>query len=160
MLIGPNAPLAIEPGLRSTHMEDVWDFYKPTMVSEYPRVDGHLSNMCYFRSIDNCYGRYASKFEQKFGQPWLLKNADYAVFHAPYNKLVQKSFGRYLYIDHLRHPTQTPHLAELAKFSKFSAEETYASKALQDVLRDLSKADYDRMVAPTELITSACPCCA
>lgn len=34
MLIGPDAPLVVEPH-RGTHMEDVYDFYKPRMVSEY-----------------------------------------------------------------------------------------------------------------------------
>ena len=28
MLIGPEAPLVLEPRLRATHMENVWDFYK------------------------------------------------------------------------------------------------------------------------------------
>ena len=30
MLIGPDAPLALEPGVRATHALDVYDFYKPT----------------------------------------------------------------------------------------------------------------------------------
>ena len=34
MLIGPNAPLVVEGGVRGSHMEDVYDFYKPTMVWE------------------------------------------------------------------------------------------------------------------------------
>jgi hydroxymethylglutaryl-CoA synthase len=32
MLIGPNAPIVFEPGLRATHMEDVFDFYKVWFV--------------------------------------------------------------------------------------------------------------------------------
>ena len=83
MLIGPDAPLVVEPH-RGTHMEDVYDFYKPTMVSEYPRVDGHLSNACYLRALDGCYQRYAAKFEAAHGKPFHLGEADYSVFHAPY----------------------------------------------------------------------------
>lgn len=60
MLIGPDAPAVVEIP-RATHMEDVYDFYKPTMVSEYPRVDGNLSNACYLRAIDNCYQRYSER---------------------------------------------------------------------------------------------------
>ena len=60
-----------------------YDFYKPTMVSEYPRVDGKLSNACYLRALDGCYQRYADRFERKFGTPFELGTADYAVFHAP-----------------------------------------------------------------------------
>ena len=66
MLIGPNAPLALER-TRHTHMEDVYDFYKPTPTSEYPRVDGHLSNACYLRAVDMCYDGYARKFQQHNG---------------------------------------------------------------------------------------------
>lgn len=67
MLIGPDAPIVMEPGLRATHMEDVYDFYKPTLTSEYPRVDGQLSNACYLRALDGCYNRFADRFEQKAG---------------------------------------------------------------------------------------------
>ena len=41
MLVGPDAPLALE-AKRSTHAMDVWDFYKPKH-SEYAAVDGKLS---------------------------------------------------------------------------------------------------------------------
>lgn len=36
MLIGPNAPIAIESKYRGTHMAHVYDFYKPNLASEYP----------------------------------------------------------------------------------------------------------------------------
>ena len=35
MLIGPDAPLVLEPGMRASHMEDAYDFYKPDLGSEY-----------------------------------------------------------------------------------------------------------------------------
>ena len=41
---------------------------QPTMMSEYPRVDGHLSNECYLRSLDLCYQRFADKYFAKTGQ--------------------------------------------------------------------------------------------
>jgi hydroxymethylglutaryl-CoA synthase len=64
MLIGPDAPLAFEPGLRGVHMEHAYDFYKPvSMTSEYPVVDGRFSISCYMRALDNCYKRYKEKFE-------------------------------------------------------------------------------------------------
>ena len=43
MLIGPDAPLPIS-AKRHTHVEHAYDFYKPNLESEYPAVDGHLSN--------------------------------------------------------------------------------------------------------------------
>ena len=36
MLIGPNAPLVMERKFTGTHMEHVYDFYKPQLASEYP----------------------------------------------------------------------------------------------------------------------------
>lgn len=45
MLLSADAPVVFEP-IRATYMEDAYDFYKPK-DSEYPVVDGHLSNECY-----------------------------------------------------------------------------------------------------------------
>ncbi len=39
LLIGPDAPLKLEEGVRATHALDVYDFYKP-YHSEYAAVDG------------------------------------------------------------------------------------------------------------------------
>jgi len=157
MLIGPDAPLVVEPGVRGTHMEDVYDFYKPTMVSEYPRVDGHLSNACYLRALDGCYNRYADRYEKAVGEPFSLSSADYSVFHAPYNKLVQKSFGRYLWNDWLRNPTAHPELdAGFQEYAAISADESYTDRAFLKHLVNISKERYGQMVQPTELITKQC----
>lgn len=51
-LIGPDAPLAAIPGTRTTHATDVYDFYKPKMTTEYPLVDGALSQTCYLEAVD------------------------------------------------------------------------------------------------------------
>jgi hypothetical protein len=58
MLIGKGAPIVFERGIRSTFMENAWDFYKPVMGSEYPLVDGALSNTCYLRALDQCFYTY------------------------------------------------------------------------------------------------------
>jgi len=94
MLIGANAPIVLETGLRHTYCEDAYDFYKPDMESEYPRVDGHLSNDCYIRALDTCNTGFAAKFEAREGRPFDMDaDADFAVFHQPYEKLVRKSFA-------------------------------------------------------------------
>lgn len=49
MLIGPQAPLVLERGLRSSHVAHQYDFYKPDLASEYPTVDGPLSIKCYLQ---------------------------------------------------------------------------------------------------------------
>lgn len=95
MLIGKDAPIVVERGLRSTHMEHAYDFYKPDMHSEYPVVDGKFSNTCYIRAFDSCYRRYMArlaKLESK-DKP-SMEDIDYVVCHSPYAKLVNKSFAR------------------------------------------------------------------
>jgi hydroxymethylglutaryl-CoA synthase len=58
MLIGPNAPVVVEPGLRGSYMQHAYDFYKPDLTSEYPIVDGHFSIKCYTEAVDACYKAY------------------------------------------------------------------------------------------------------
>ena len=49
MLIGPKASLVIDRGVRASHFGHEYDFYKPDLASEYPRVDGPLSIKCYLQ---------------------------------------------------------------------------------------------------------------
>ncbi|KAL9123063.1 MAG: hypothetical protein Q9187_000390 [Circinaria calcarea] len=58
MLIGPDAPLVFEPGMRGTYMKHVYDFYKADLTSEYPFVDGQFSLKCYTEAVDACYKAY------------------------------------------------------------------------------------------------------
>ena len=97
ILIGPDAPLLFEPGLRSTHALDVYDFYKP-YHSEYAAVDGKLSQWAYLSSVDTCYQRYKEKYNKKYNDQITINHFDYFAFHSPYNKLVQKGFARLIYI--------------------------------------------------------------
>ena len=102
LLLGPDALLTFDP-FRFSHMEHAYDFYKPHMDSEYPLVDGHLSNDCYLKALNNCWDGYRARFEQHYGREpafgslgtrdLVSGGVDYALFHHPYAKLVQKSFG-------------------------------------------------------------------
>lgn len=72
-------------------MAHVYDFYKPDLSSEYPTVDGKISIECYLSALDRCYQRHCTKE----GNPSVsLDDFDFFCFHAPYCKLVQKSFAR------------------------------------------------------------------
>ena len=83
-----------------------------------------------------------------------MRDVDYAVFHAPYNKLVHKSFGRYFWQLFLQHPAASPHSAVLERFRGMSAHDSYKDKELATALLRVSEADYAVKVAPSELITS------
>ena len=96
MLLGRDAPLAFNDyKLKAFHMEHAYDFYKPKKNSYFPTVDGQYSNVCYLRSLDICYERLKARHEA----PVSVADLDYLCFHAPYNKLVQKSFARMVYND-------------------------------------------------------------
>lgn len=68
MVVGPNAPLVMDQGLRASCMRHVYDFYKPNLSSEYPVVDGQLSIKCYLSALDSCYQKYCKKVKSKTGQ--------------------------------------------------------------------------------------------
>ena len=53
-------------GLRGTHMQHAYDFYKPDMLSEYPIVDGKLSIECYLSALDRCYSVYRKKIHARW----------------------------------------------------------------------------------------------
>jgi len=152
-LVGPNAPLVIERGIRGTYMEHVYDFYKPNLASEYPTVDGHLSNPCYVRSLDNCFARYKESFLKRTGQKFVISKGDYFIFHSPYNKLVQKAFARLLFNEFLETPSAPEYASqEFEKFKNLKLEDTYTDKDVESVFMKLSKKLYDEKVAPGALL--------
>ncbi|CEO99191.1 Hydroxymethylglutaryl-CoA synthase [Plasmodiophora brassicae] len=150
MLIGPNAPIVLEP-CRATHMEHAYDFYKPNLMSPHPVVDGHLSNMCYLKSLDQCYQRYVRK--SPLGSFSVVGgDADYAVFHAPYNKLVQKSFARLLFNDFLRDPENDLFDGVRGVASDIPLEASYDSKPLNDAFSKGMKHLYNEKAEPATLL--------
>ncbi len=64
-----------------------------------PRPFQPAPQECYLKALDDCYLRFASKQEEASGRPFTAEAIDYFCFHHPYNKLVQKAFGRLFYMD-------------------------------------------------------------
>ncbi|XP_010272584.1 PREDICTED: hydroxymethylglutaryl-CoA synthase-like [Nelumbo nucifera] len=154
MLIGPNAPIAFESKYRGSHMSHVYDFYKPNLASEYPVVDGKLSQTCYLMALDACYKHFSNRYEKLEGKPFSMSDADYFVFHSPYNKLVQKSFARLYFNDFLRNASSVEEVAKekLAPFSSLSCDESYQSRDLEKASQQVAKNLYDAKVQPTTLL--------
>jgi len=159
-LIGPNAPLALIPRTRTTHSVNVYDFYKPNLSSEYPAVDGKLSQVCYLQAVDDCYngtmdklGKIHSLYGPNKSPITLPAAFDNIVFHSPYNKLVQQSFRRMLYNDARRlKAAGTPlptSLASLDPFTTLAQKDTYSNKDLDKALSAIGGDDYKRMVGPS-----------
>ncbi|ONK56713.1 uncharacterized protein A4U43_C10F11960 [Asparagus officinalis] len=154
MLIGPNAPIAFESKYRGTHMSHVYDFYKPNLASEYPVVDGKLSQTCYLMALDQCYKQFCSKFEKYEEKQFSISDADYIVFHSPYNKLVQKSFARLYFNDFLRNSSSVQKEAKekMEPFSSLTRDESYQSRDLEKTSQQVAKDLYDEKVQPSTLI--------
>jgi len=156
MLVGPNAPIVMERGLRGSHFENAYDFYKPNMESEYPVVDGQLSITCYFRALDNCYNLYKGKYascSEAAGKAFTVDNADHAIFHSPFLKLVRKSFARLVYQDFLKDSGSNPRFSKVSpQLKTLSAEESYNSKDVANVFGDLSTPLYTDKVEPCVLL--------
>jgi hydroxymethylglutaryl-CoA synthase len=150
MLIGPDAPIHLT-GVRASHMEDAYDFYKPNLDSEYPVVFGHDSNTCYMRALDGCYRRYAQKFERQFGDAFTLASVDNVILHSPYNKLVKKSGARMLYNDFVRYPElpifqSEEYAGALNNIRNLQQEQTYSNQELEKTFAALARPMYGTKV--------------
>lgn len=145
MLIGRNAPIAIDLCTRVTHATHVWDFFKPKMESEYPCVNGALSQTCYLTALDDCYTRFVQKVKTNGGKMINCDSVDFFLFHSPYNKLVQKSFGRLMYLDALGGHGATE---ELTQWLGATRDSTFEDKDLEATLKTISKEHFAAKVLP------------
>jgi hydroxymethylglutaryl-CoA synthase len=164
ILVGPNAPIVVEPGLRGTYMQHAYDFYKPDLTSEYPVVDGHFSLTCYTRALDAAYRDYNKKEARLTNgnangvdsSKTPLDRFDYLAFHAPTCKLVQKSYARLLYHDFLSN-ADLPAFAEVApELRDMDYEKSLTDKALEKVFMTLTKKRYQERVNPAIQVATLC----
>lgn len=156
MLIGPNAPLVFDRGLRAVHMRHVYDFYKPDLSSEYPAVDSKLSIQCYLSALDKCYQSYCEKASKVFGQKIDLSFFDAILFHTPYCKLVQKSLARLHLNDfYLATPEhKVKKYAELKNLGNIVLEETYFDREVEKAALNSSTELFSTKTSPSLLVAS------
>lgn len=154
VLVGRDAPLVFDPKERATHAAHVWDFFKPDHTVEYPTVDGQLSQVCYFQALEDVYGRFCERLSQNnSGDNFDVESHDYFVFHAPYNKLVQKSFGRLHFMDARQRAAkgrETPGFEDRELLTK-PIEETYTDKALEGILKKVSANSYKEKLTDSNM---------
>ena len=167
MLIGPNAPLAFEPGLRGTYMQHAYDFYKANLSTEFPLLDGMHSINCYTQAVDACYNAYNEREALvKKRQTNGIHNADetttpldrfdFMVFHAPNCKLVAKSYARLLYNDFLNEPLLAAFKTAPSELRDISLEESYIDKRVEKTFMGLSKKNYEQRVKPGIEVPTMC----
>jgi hydroxymethylglutaryl-CoA synthase len=173
MLIGPDAPLVFEPGLRGTYITHAYDFYKPDFNSEYPYVDGQFSLRCYTEAVDACYKAYNAReealkpkmnghavngngvhFTEDSKAP--LDRFDYMAFHTPTCKQVAKSYARLLYNDYLADPS-LPLFADVPpelRDIEYSASLT--DKLVEKTFMGLTKKRFAERVQPAIQVPTLC----
>lgn len=167
MLIGPDAPLAFEPGQRGSFVKHAYDFYKADLTSEYPLVDGHYSIKCYTEAVDACYKAYNER-EQKIKSQQNghangvhetetpLDRFDYMCFHAPTCKLVSKSYARLLYNDYLQNPEAEIFKDVPAEIKELSYEASISDKTVEKTFIGLAKKRFAQRVQPSIQVPTQC----
>ncbi|KAL9128377.1 MAG: hypothetical protein Q9217_002931 [Psora testacea] len=169
MLVGPDAPLAFEPGKRGTYMQHAYDFYKPDLTSEYPVVDGHYSVSCYTQAVDASYKSYNER-EEKLQSKGLtngvhgstsdattpLDRFDHVLFHSPTCKLVAKSYGRLLYNDYRGAPDNAAFESVPKEMSDLSYEASLTDKNVEKTFMGLSKKKFQTRVQPSIQVPTMC----
>ena len=173
MVIGPDAPIAFEPGMRGSYIKHAYDFYKPDLTSEYPYVDGQFSLLCYTEAVDACYKAYNAREEtlkakmnghaingngahkeEELKAP--LDRFDYMAFHAPTCKLVSKSYARMLYNDYLSDPT-LPIFADVpAELREMTYETSLTDKTVEKTFMALTKKRFNERVQPAIQVATMC----
>jgi hydroxymethylglutaryl-CoA synthase len=175
MLIGPNAPIVVEPGLRGTYMQHVYDFYKPDLTSEYPIVDGHFSIKCYTEAVDACYKAYNKREAtlkstanghanghtngngvDPIGSKTPLDRFDYMTFHAPTCKLVSKSYARMLYNDYLADPSSAAFAEVPVELRDMEYNKSLSDKVVEKTFIGLTKKRFNERVASSIEVPTMC----
>ncbi|AEO58868.1 hmg-CoA synthase [Thermothelomyces thermophilus ATCC 42464] len=176
LLIGPDAPLVFEPGLRGSYMEHAYDFYKPDLTSEYPYVDGHFSVTCYTKALDAAYRAYCKREAQiangvngdvnghangngtaELAVPKTpLDRFDYVAFHSPTCKLVQKSYARLLYHDYLADPENKAFAEVPPEVRDMDYTKSLTDKVVEKTFMALTKKRFQERVNPSIQVATNC----
>jgi hydroxymethylglutaryl-CoA synthase len=179
LLIGPDAPIVIEPGMRGSYMQHAYDFYKPDFTSEYPVVDGHFSLTCYTEALDAAYRAYSKREALLLGKAngvnghsnginghsngingttpkTPLDRFDYLAFHAPNCKLVAKSYARLLYHDYLADPENAAFADVPPEVRDMDYRKSLTDKVVEKTFMALTKKRFQERVNPGIQVATMC----
>lgn len=169
LLIGPDAPIVFDAGMRGTYMQHAYDFYKPDLTSEYPYVDGHYSLNCYTEALDAAYRAFSKR------EALLTKGAnghangngtadlktpldrfDYMAFHSPTCKLVAKSYARLLYHDYLADPEHKSFSEVAPEIRDMDYKKSLTDKVVEKTFMGLTKKRFQERVNPAIQVATMC----
>ena len=170
MLVGPDAPIVFESGLRGSYITHAYDFYKPDLTSEYPYVDGPFSLQCYTEAVDACYKAYNEREHKLKAKANGAVNGngvtaedktpidrfDYMTFHAPTCKLVSKSYARLLYNDFLA-DSSNPLFKDVApELREMEYKKSLTDKTIEKTFMGLVKKKFAERVQPAIEVPTMC----
>ncbi|EOD53184.1 putative hydroxymethylglutaryl- synthase protein [Neofusicoccum parvum UCRNP2] len=161
MLVGADAPLALDAGLNGSFFKHTYDFYKADFKSEYPIVDGQYSIQCYTEAVDACYKTYNARKaaltqSRSTTEGTALDFFDYMAFHAPTCKLVEKSYARLLYNDYVADPDNPRFASVPAELRGLGFWESLKNKAVEKAFVALAKEKFTARVQPALTVPTLC----
>ncbi|KAL3422903.1 Hydroxymethylglutaryl-CoA synthase 1 [Phlyctema vagabunda] len=164
ILVGPNAPLSLDPGIRGVYMTHTYDFYKPDPKVEFPLVNGHDSIICYQQSLDGCHKDLLRRIKtaavatngDKPTRIQVLDQFDYMAFHTPNCKLVSKSYGRLKYNDLLGSADESDWEGIPSELRRLGYEESLRDKNLEKALVTTTKSRFQKQIEPCIAAPSMC----
>ncbi|RDA88992.1 hypothetical protein CP532_0621 [Ophiocordyceps camponoti-leonardi (nom. inval.)] len=161
LLIGPDAPIVAEPGIRGSFMQHVYDFYKPDPTMEYGLLDAHYSVLCYIKALDASYQKYCEREAKSSAadgeKPRLgIDRFDYIIFHAPTCKVVQKAYARLLYHDYLANPDAAIFADVPCHIKGMTYESSLTDKLLEKTFMALSQDRFRSRVQPSLRVATQC----
>ena len=153
-------------------MANTYDFYKPKLDSEYPEVDGPVSVVTYVSALDQSYARFKEKtakaakraalngngYINGIDNKFTLDEIDYAVFHAPYGKQVQKGYGRMFYNDFITNPS-APQFTSVPDHESILAtpyKSSLTDKIIEKTFIAASKPSWKAKVEPSMACSKRC----
>nr|CAD2164925.1 unnamed protein product [Meloidogyne enterolobii] len=125
-LIGPEASIIFDRGLRSFYSSNVYDFYKPIggFCTEYPKVDGPNSVGTYLHALNACYNGYLNKWKKiNSDANGSLNDFRAVLFHSPYSRLCQKAFAWLSFVDYQRDVPSSGFFNDLEEYKNMSLAE-------------------------------------
>ncbi|KAH8083103.1 hydroxymethylglutaryl-coenzyme A synthase C terminal-domain-containing protein [Filobasidium floriforme] len=165
-LVGPNAPLVLEP-VHGTYMTNAWDFFKPDLAAEYPTVDGPLTLTSYLGALDAAYSTYKTKYTKRYSADEAVnghatngdenkavkvaveaESFDYILFHSPYGKLVQKGHARLFYNDFVKNPSSSRFADVPQELLQVDPFKSLTDKTVEKTMLGVAKAHYSKSVEP------------
>jgi hydroxymethylglutaryl-CoA synthase len=157
---GSEAPIRLEKGLRASCFGHSYDFFKPRVDSEYPTVNGQETIDCFVRAIDSCYNLYRSRAEKKKLREMttmhdrkvrftIANDVDYCVFHAPFDKMVQRAAARLVYNDFMEtKPNSDAQYADVEKYRSLPREFSHQDREAMRGFVAHTKQLYEAKCAP------------